>query len=127
MCSAGLQPALLLSGRCVTAIRAPALALHRPQLLHSGIYTSKSVSSEYRLGAQGRCTANPSSASRGPWRTSPAAAVLSCASSMSEGINVCLGLILALSASYNNNESQNHQGWKRPTGSPSPTIHPLPI
>mgnify|MGYP001864383355 CR=1 FL=1 len=24
-------------------------------------------------------------------------------------------------------ESQNHQGWKRPTGSPSPTIHTSPI
>ena len=24
-------------------------------------------------------------------------------------------------------ESQNHQGWKRPTGSPSPTIHPSPM
>ena len=25
-----------------------------------------------------------------------------------------------------NMASQNHQGWKRPTGSPSPTIHPSP-
>ena len=24
-------------------------------------------------------------------------------------------------------ESKNHQGWKRPAGSPSPTIHPSPI
>ena len=24
-------------------------------------------------------------------------------------------------------ESQNHRGWKRPTESPSPTIHPSPI